>query len=361
MANFTISPEASNKNIQTVTLATAGKFVDRDIVVKTTTANGSFNNKATTGVTYTPNTDQNTIIPANGTLYINEGYFPNTSISLAQLIPDDVEYTNAGNDKILAGYEAYDSDGNKLIGTVSSITPKFEGGVVNVSCNGEVSTTNKPTVTVSASGSFFNSANLTSFGVMNNKPSTGTDGTNYVVIDGTGTAKAGDVNVSANAYRTAVTYKGATTGFVDKNDKDEALGRPNEDTTATNTVSVTPTVTDSFTARYVPIVTSTVTGGGLSVTASGTATTNPSAKTSVGGTFVSTAASNSTNMTKYGISTTAPSGTNGTNYFVIAPNHTDVVNGVATVNASATRDAIHEKHSGGLIKANDADVTVLVK
>ena len=67
-------------------------------------------------------TNTSAVIPANGYLYIGAGFYPNTQIALATLIPDDSTLPNAGNDHILSGYEAYDTNGNKLKGTITTIT-----------------------------------------------------------------------------------------------------------------------------------------------------------------------------------------------------------------------------------------------
>ena len=81
----------------------------------------STGSSAKTGSDWTTNTSA--VIPANGYLYISAGYYPNTQISLATLIPDDSSLPNAGNGHILSGYEAYDTNGNKLKGTIATITP----------------------------------------------------------------------------------------------------------------------------------------------------------------------------------------------------------------------------------------------
>lgn len=62
-------------------------------------------------------------VPANGYLYIGAGFYPNTQISLATLIPDDKGLSNAGTGHILENFEAYDTDGTKLVGTIKTITP----------------------------------------------------------------------------------------------------------------------------------------------------------------------------------------------------------------------------------------------
>ena len=69
-----------------ITLNTADKYVLGDIVVDVAPQVGSFNNQPTTGITYTENTEDVTIISSDGYLYLNQGWFENTKISLNHLI-----------------------------------------------------------------------------------------------------------------------------------------------------------------------------------------------------------------------------------------------------------------------------------
>ena len=69
-----------------ITLNTADKYVLGDIVVDVAPQVGSFNNQPTSGVTYTENTEDVTIISSDGYLYLNQGWFENTKISLNHLI-----------------------------------------------------------------------------------------------------------------------------------------------------------------------------------------------------------------------------------------------------------------------------------
>ena len=69
-----------------ITLNTADKYVLGDIVVDVAPQVGSFNNHPTTGVTYTENTEDVTIISSGGYLYLNQGWFENTKISLSHII-----------------------------------------------------------------------------------------------------------------------------------------------------------------------------------------------------------------------------------------------------------------------------------
>lgn len=137
---------------------------------------GSFNNAATTGIEYEENNTDATIIPDNGALYINAGYFPNTKITLGHMIPDDADYPNAGVSEIRSGYEAYDTNGNKIIGTIADVTPEFTGGAASVIETENTITTNMRTAT---SGDYY--------------------------IDATAKAKA---------TRDTVTYNGVATGYI---------------------------------------------------------------------------------------------------------------------------------------------------
>ena len=85
MANIQILPEdfeLSKSGATTITLGTKDKYVLEDIDVVVKPHIGSFNNQATTGVTYTENTTDATVIPSGGYLYLNQGWFDNTKISL---------------------------------------------------------------------------------------------------------------------------------------------------------------------------------------------------------------------------------------------------------------------------------------
>ncbi len=147
-------------------------------VVTSNVTSGSLNNAATAGVTYTENSATATIIPDKGALYINAGYFPNTKITLGHMIPDDEDYPNAGNAEIRAGYEAYDTDGNKLVGTIANVTPKLTGGTASLT---------------GTSNTITPSSNIT----------TATSGAFYI-----------DATAKAKATRTKVTYNGVATGYV---------------------------------------------------------------------------------------------------------------------------------------------------
>lgn len=321
------------KQTNTIEIPTAGKFVDSNIVIETTQELGSLNNEATTGVTYAENKDANTVIPAGGNLYINAGYYPNTKISLGHFIPDDANAENAGTAHIRSGYEAYDTNGNKLIGTLVDVTPKFTGGAVTATAGGSVTTA--PKVTIEAEGSLIDS---TSYGVTGTKPA-GTDGVNYLTVNGKGTPTNGTVKTTADATRTAVTYNGAATGYINVATGTTASAKADA-TQNTSNVTVTPTVTDNFDPYYMPIVTSSVTGGAVTATASGSVEVAPKVKPSIAGTVLGV------------VSETKPTGTDGTDFYTIDISAT-VTDGKVVATAKADRTAISESHGAGAIQAHN--------
>lgn len=87
---------------------------------------GSLANSATSNVTYSDLSSSGPIVPSEGYLYINEGYYPNSKISLARLVPDDATITYAsGAGYMLSGQSAYDSDGKLVVGTIPTYTGSY--------------------------------------------------------------------------------------------------------------------------------------------------------------------------------------------------------------------------------------------
>ena len=313
MANIQILPqnfELTKGSATTITLGTKDTYVLEDIDVVVKPHIGSFNNQATTGTTYTEDTSAATVIPSGGYLYLNQGWFDNTKISLGHLIPDDVEYTNAGVLEILSGYEAYDTNGQKLIGRMATVDPKFDGGGLSVTPT--VSSLTGPKVTVSSSGTFKTS---TTFGVTTTKPS-GTDGTNYLTIDGSASITTkGSAKASASATRGAVLYNGAYAGYLNKADNTQVLEEASTSHT-TKAYEIGATITDSFAPLYIPIVSVTGTGGGLSKASSGNSVsitgTDPTITLTYGGKFTDTTGAS------YGVTTTEPTtGEDGTDFLKV--------------------------------------------
>ena len=312
MANIKILPddfELTKSSATTITLGTKDTYVLEDIDVVVKPHIGSFNNQATTGVTYTENTTDATVIPSGGYLYLNQGWFDNTKISLGHLIPE-IASNDAGVSHILSGYKAYDEAGNLITGTMATVDPKFDGGGLSVTPS--VNSLTAPKVTVDSSGTF---KTATSYGVTSTAPS-GTDGTNYLTIDGKASVTTkGSVKASATATRTAVLYNGAYTGYLDKADDTQVLATANM-SKASDASEIDVTITDSFKPLYIPIVSVTGKGGGLSKASSGNSVsitgTNPTITLTYGGKFTDTTGAS------YGVTTTEPTtGEDGTDFLKV--------------------------------------------
>lgn len=144
---------------------------------------------------------------------------------------------------------------------VPIVTPAYSGGGLSATTDTNVVTTT-PVVTVSSSGTFKTG---TSYGVTTTKPG-GTDGTNYLTIDGSGSVTTTGVATSDwGVSRAKITYSAAYKGLVNLSSGGEAIAAGS--TTGGTTANITPSVTDNFSPLYIPIVTGvTVNGGGLTPT-----------------------------------------------------------------------------------------------
>lgn len=328
MAHIINNPMSVPSN--TITLNTAGTYADQDVEINNSVTLGSLTNAPAPEQTYTEDTTANTVLPAGGYLYINKGWHDNTKISLGHLIPEIADH-DAGDSHILFGYKAYDEKGNVITGTMATVDPTFAGGGVTATADGSVTTAPKVTVTQSIT-----SAAATTFGFVTTAPS-GTEGTNYLKIDASGTPTAGSVKATADASSAAVVFAQAVAGNIAK--EANAVARAGQSATqSTKDVTVTPTVVDNASAVYVPVVTPTFAGGSISGSASVTVT-NPT---------VTVSTTMSTGAADYGVTTTQP--TSGEYISITASNSS--TNGKATPSGSASREKVTFTNSAGVIKAN---------
>lgn len=322
----------NNMSVQsnTITLPTAGTYVEQDIIVQNNVNPGSLTNAPAGNETYTENTSTSTVLPANGYLYINKGWHDNTKISLGHLIPEIAD-NDAGDEHILYGYKAYDENGNVITGTMAEVDPTFSGGGITATAGGSVATAPKVTITQSIT-----SAAATTFGFTANKPS-GTEGTNYLKIDAGGTPTDGSVTATANASSSAVVFATAVSGMISKAANDVARAGQSA-TQATKAITVTPTVTDNAAPVYVPVVNPTFAGG----------TVNGSASVEVERPAITLSSSASNNASTYGVTTTEPS----SGSYVTISTAFDPTKGKAHPSGSASRGAVTFSNSAGAIKAN---------
>lgn len=163
----------------------------------------------------------------------------------------------------------YLSTGNKKSGTTKTVgvnpgtnyyvpivSPSFSGGALSATTNTNTVTTT-PVVTISS----VITAGATNYGVTITKPS-GTEGTDYLTIDGKGTVSTtGKVTSNVVIKRADIAYSN-TAGVIAAHNSTTAL--VSASTTAVTTVNVTPSITDSFSPLYIPIITPKFGGGGLS-------------------------------------------------------------------------------------------------
>ena len=92
-------------------------------------AKGALSNAAEAGVSYVDLSSDGPIIPSEGYLHIKEGYYPNSKISLARMVPDQATITYAsGAGYMLQGQSAYDSDGKLVVGTIETYDGSYTVG-----------------------------------------------------------------------------------------------------------------------------------------------------------------------------------------------------------------------------------------
>lgn len=349
----TISGSGDNVSLgsKTITLNTKDTYVYENIdVIVTASASvqaGSLANEASGSTTYSENTDSSTVLPSGGYLYINEGWLPNTKISLSHLIPEIADH-DAGDGHILSGYKAYDEAGNVITGTMAEIDPTFSGGTITVTPS--VTNLSVPTAKIESTGTF---KTASTYGVTTTQP-TGTgqsDGTTYLTIDGTISKTDGSVKATAEATRAAVLYNQYTAGHLSKSTGDTALAAqttPTTETTASAT-TITPTITDNFAPLYIPIVTATFGGGVITPTVGGSVTTTPKV------TYSESAAGlkNSTAITlsDYAIESTNADSTN--NYITFTASGTPTA-GTVQAAANATSTTVTYTNAAGAIAAHSS-------
>lgn len=83
---------------------------------------GSLANAETSGQSYTDLSSSGPVLISGSYLYINKGYFANSKISLARLVPDAAS-SNLASTSMLDGFSAYNNDGTLITGTI----PTYDG------------------------------------------------------------------------------------------------------------------------------------------------------------------------------------------------------------------------------------------
>lgn len=136
-AGYMEAKEATNVMASTsiaanVTVSSASK--QEYLVINKGTLVGSAAADIANEDTYTEISDTSVIVPSEGNLYISEGYYPNTKISLATLVPNEASISTvelAKSNDIRTNTKVYDSNGILITGNMVDVTPTFEGGEVS--------------------------------------------------------------------------------------------------------------------------------------------------------------------------------------------------------------------------------------
>lgn len=270
-----------NTGQRSIVLKTKDTYVLEDIQVDVaaTATQGTFANSvpAADEDSYTPNNSPNTVIPAGGSLYLSGGWYPKQKIELGHLIPDIAE-NDAGTDQILYGYSAFDEDGNQITGTITTITPQFDGGDVSTTATLHYTA---PSAILSPEGRFVpgNGADQLGdeYGITDQQPSSGTEGIDFLHVGvKIGSVSNGSAYATSTANRTAVLYNGSVHNFVDESDNTVALSAPSTNATNQSTrqnIDINSIINNSFGKYWIPIVTPQGRGADVSKTGqSGTVT-----------------------------------------------------------------------------------------
>ena len=220
---------------------------------------------------------------------------------------DTPTYSATGSANITTA--GYLSTGSKYAGATATVgvaagtnyyapvvTPTIGGNALATTTNvNTVSTT--PVVTLSATGTFL-SVGTANYGVTTIQPISGVDGTSFLTIDGTGVLTTTGVATGFSTVRRNTATYSNSAGVIAAHSGTKLSNSTTKSQTAT--VDIVPTITDNFTPLYMPIVTPSFNGGGLTInTHTNAISTTPTVTLSATGTLVT--------ATDYGVTTTQPS------------------------------------------------------
>ena len=208
---------------------------------------------------------------------------------------------------------------NKFVDKNIEIRAVATAGSYKAESGGSTNSTVTPSVSLPTSAT-------STYGFTTTAPSTGTNGTNFLIVNPEATATSWSVTPKATI---------TTGGYIPAESKNGTA------------ITGTPTVT-AGTNYYVPVVSVTFSGGGISwPTNKNEITTTPTVTFTSTGSFTTSA-----NKTTYGITTSAPSGkTDGTHYLTIDATATKT-NGQAKATVAASRADIKYNNDAGVIAAH---------
>lgn len=272
--NQTISVAGTSKK----TFETAGSFVDKNIEVNTTVNQGAYNISKTNDGVITPSVS----ITSGSTYGFTSGTLTGTYLTID---PEATVKTNwqASSSVTTAGFLGTQTKTQSGTPTIENgqnyyvpvVTPTLSGGGLTVQTHTNVLTTT-PEITVEEVGTF---KTASGYGFTTTKPS-GTDGTNYLTIDGKGTVTtSGKATSTLNVTSAPITYSN-NAGVISAHSNENSNYAGLSTGTQTKAIDIIPTITDNFESYYVPIVDISFTGGGVTGSTTTSISTNMSNTTS---------------------------------------------------------------------------------
>ena len=351
-------------------LATTNKFVDKDIRITAVATAGQYSADSS-------ESSNSTVTPKLSNLHTSAS----EKYGFITQLPSGVTATNGTNYLLIdpdatatawsvtprakidtAGYLAAGSKNGTAVSQTPTINtgtsyyiPIVGGGQANgitLAGGGFTTKTNTnnittaPKVTITSSGSFFSSSIMQTYGITTTAPTGETDGETYLTIDATGTPTNGSATSTVVLTRQAITYSNDAGVIAAHSGAASNLGAI-DSSSITEDLTIIPTVTDNFAPHYIPIVSTTINGGGLTTnTNTNEVTTTPNVEIKSSGSFKS--------ASTYGVTTSEPDGVDGSNYLTINGTGSVKTTGKAKSTVKVTRAAITYSNAAGIIKAHSS-------
>lgn len=322
---------------QTITFHTQDTYVEDNIVVNNNVKSGSITqNQGNTG-----NYQNSSVtIGSGGSIYINEGWLPNTQISLDSLLPDEDDMIIV--DAIRDGYHGWNDKGEKIVGSMPDVNPEFQGGGITFK-EGTKSFIGTE-VTLTPSGTITDTATQSTYGITKTLPQN-TD--NFLSI-------STDLSIPDNskitisdmeAVRGAVTYSQNYKGYLDKTQGVQALPSTSQKTSFDVNFDITSK--NTFDTYYIPYTNKPEVAGGVAELVPDVSFTNP--EVTISGTISSGAST-------YGITETQPAGSENTDYIKLSKATTSNTESKITPKVTGSVSAVTVSQNAGLVQKSDNEV-----
>lgn len=326
MANITNDITVQN---QTITFHTKDTYVEDNIVVNNKVKSGSITqNQGNTG-----NYAQNTTLTldSGGSIYINEGWLPNTQISLDSLLPDADNMII--DDAIRVGFQGWNDKGVKITGSMPDVNPSFQGGGLTFTKG--IQSISNTVVGLTPSGTI-TETDISTYGITKTQPQTLN---NYLSISTNLSIPNPTVSIKdITATRAAVTYSENYKGFLNKAQGTTALESTTEKTSLS--VDVTMTSNNTFGTYYIPYTNKPEVAGGVASLTPGASFTNPAVTIEAG--------SISSGASTYGITNTTLTGSENTDYIKLSKATTSKTESTITPKVTGSITAVTVSQNAGL-------------